>query len=75
MPDDAGIGQLWSLNLGIRKPMNDLGKAIMRDESPLSAGQRETIAAFVSALSSSTPTKRAVSKSLSEEITPDCIVF
>ena len=50
LPDDAGIGQLWSLNPGIRKPMNDLGKAIMRDESPLSAGQRETIAAFVSAL-------------------------
>ena len=50
LPDDAGIGQLWNLNPGIRKPMNDLGKAIMRDDSPLSAGQRETIAAFVSAL-------------------------
>ena len=50
LPDAAGIGELWSLNPGIRKPMNDLGKAIMRDESPLTAGQRETIAAFVSGL-------------------------
>lgn len=50
LPDHAGIGELWSLNPTIRKPMNDLGKAIMRDESPLSAGERETIAAYVSGL-------------------------
>jgi uncharacterized peroxidase-related enzyme len=50
LPENAGIGELWDLNPNIRKPMNDLGKAIMRDESPLSAGQRETIAAYVSGL-------------------------
>lgn len=50
LPDSAGIGELWSINPGIRKPMNDLGKAIMRDESPLTPCQRETIAAFVSGL-------------------------
>jgi uncharacterized peroxidase-related enzyme len=50
LPDCAGIGELWSLNPSIRKPMNDLGKAIMRDESPLTPGQRETIAAFVSGI-------------------------
>lgn len=50
LPDDAGIGQLWSLNPAIKKPMHDLGQAIMRGESPLSAAQREFIAAFVSAL-------------------------
>ena len=32
------------------KPFNDWGKAIMRGNSPLSAGQREFIAAFVSAI-------------------------
>lgn len=47
---DAGIGQLWSLNPAVRKPMNDLGQAIMRAESPLSPGDREFIAAFVSAI-------------------------
>ena len=50
LPKNAGIGNLWSLNPGIRKPMNDLAKAIMRDESPLTPGQRELIAAFVSGL-------------------------
>lgn len=50
LPDDAGIGQLWSLNPNLRKPTNDLAKVIMRDESPLTAAQREMIAAFVSAL-------------------------
>lgn len=50
LPQNAGIGELWEINPNIRKPMNDLGKSIMRDESPLSAGQRETIAAFVSGL-------------------------
>ncbi|MBM3607431.1 MAG: peroxidase-related enzyme [Alphaproteobacteria bacterium] len=50
LPASAGIGQLWSLNPSIRKPMNDLGQAIMRAESPLSPEQREFIAAFVSAL-------------------------
>ncbi len=50
LPDAAGIGELWSLNPTLKKPMHDLGQAIMRAQSPLSAGQREFIAAFVSAL-------------------------
>lgn len=47
---EAGIGELWSINPAIRKPMNELGRAIMRDESPLSPALREGIAAFVSAI-------------------------
>lgn len=50
LPESAGIGELWSLNPSIKKPMNDLGQAIMRAESPLSAAEREFIAAFVSAI-------------------------
>ena len=50
LPADAGIGQLWSMNPSLRKPTNDLGTVIMRGESPLSAAQRETIAAYVSAV-------------------------
>ena len=50
LPDNAGIGSIWKLNDNLRRPMNDLAKVIMRDESPLTAGQRETIAAFVSGL-------------------------
>lgn len=50
LPDDAGIGHLWSINPALKRPMNDLGQAIMRADSPLSAAQREFIAAFVSAL-------------------------
>ena len=46
----AGIGDLWKVNPGIAKPMQDLATAIMRGESPLSKGDRELIAAYVSAL-------------------------
>ncbi|MBX9759544.1 MAG: peroxidase-related enzyme [Beijerinckiaceae bacterium] len=46
----AGIGELWKLNPSVAKPMQDLAVAIMRGESPLSKGDRELIAAFVSAL-------------------------
>lgn len=46
----AGIGELWKLNPGLAKPMHDLGVAIMRSDSPLSKGDRELIAAYVSAL-------------------------
>lgn len=50
LPADAGIGQLWSINPDMSKPFHEWGKAIMRGNSPLSAGQREFIAAFVSAI-------------------------
>lgn len=50
LPDHAGIGELWSLNPSLKKPMNDLAQAIMRAESPLSPAEREFIAAFVSAI-------------------------
>jgi uncharacterized peroxidase-related enzyme len=50
LPDHAGIGELWSLNPSMKKPMNDLAQAIMRAESPLSPADREFIAAFVSAI-------------------------
>ncbi len=50
LPADAGIGQLWSINPDMAKPFNDWGKAIMRGNSPLTPGQREFIAAFVSAI-------------------------
>jgi uncharacterized peroxidase-related enzyme len=46
----AGIGDLWKLNPLFAKPMQDLATAIMRGESPLSKGDRELIAAYVSAL-------------------------
>ena len=46
----AGIGELWKLNPSMAKPMQDLAVAIMRGESPLSKGDRELIAAYVSAL-------------------------
>lgn len=46
----AGIGDLWKLNPSLAKPMQDLGVAIMRADSPLSKGDRELIAAYVSAL-------------------------
>lgn len=50
LPDDAGIGHLWSINPDMAKPFNDWGKAIMRGNSPVTAAQREFIAAFVSAI-------------------------
>jgi uncharacterized peroxidase-related enzyme len=50
LPRKAGIGDLWSLNPDLRQPMHELGRAIMRGESPLSPAQRETIAAYVSSL-------------------------
>ena len=46
----AGIGDLWKLNPSFAKPMQELATAIMRGESPLSKGDRELIAAYVSAL-------------------------
>ncbi|HTI86268.1 MAG TPA: peroxidase-related enzyme [Alphaproteobacteria bacterium] len=50
LPANAGIGDLYGLNADTRKSMNDLGRVIMRGESPLTSAQRETIAAYVSKL-------------------------
>lgn len=46
----AGIGELLTINPDVRKSMHELGRAIMRGESPLTPAQRETIAAYVSSL-------------------------
>lgn len=46
----ANIGDLYKLNPELRQPMSQLGRAIMRGDSPLTAGEREMIAAFVSGL-------------------------
>lgn len=50
LPANAGIGQLNQLNPGVRQPMAQLGRAIMRGESPLTPAERELIAAYVSGL-------------------------
>lgn len=50
LPANAGIGELYSLNPDARRPMHELGRVIMRGSSPLTPAQRETIAAYVSAL-------------------------
>ncbi|MGE5538549.1 MAG: carboxymuconolactone decarboxylase family protein [Gemmatimonas sp.] len=50
LPPNAGIGELFTLNPELRKAMTELGRVIMRGESPLTPAQRETIAAYVSAL-------------------------
>lgn len=50
LPANAGIGDIFKYNPDIRQAMNELGRAIMRGTSELSAGQRELIAAYVSHL-------------------------
>lgn len=50
LPDNANIGELYKLNPAMRRSMSELGRLIMRGDSALTPGQRETIAAFVSAL-------------------------
>lgn len=50
LPANAGIAELYNLNPDVRRPMHELGRAIMRGESPLTPAQRETIAAYVSSL-------------------------
>jgi uncharacterized peroxidase-related enzyme len=47
---EANVGDLYKLNPETRQPMSQLGRIIMRGESPLTSGQREMIAAFVSGL-------------------------
>jgi uncharacterized peroxidase-related enzyme len=48
LPANAGIGELYALNPETRRPMHELGRVIMRGDSPLTPAQRETIAAYVS---------------------------
>lgn len=50
LPPKAGIGELYRLNPDVRLPMAQLGRVIMRGESPLTPAERELIAAFVSGL-------------------------
>lgn len=50
LDDNANVGDLYKLNPETRQPMSQLGRVIMRGDSPLTPGQREMIAAFVSGL-------------------------
>lgn len=47
-PSTAGIGSLFSFRRETAKPMLELAQILLRGESPLSQGERELIAAFVS---------------------------
>lgn len=46
----AGIGDVLKLNPDVRRPMAEMGRAIMRGDSPLTAADREVIASYVSGL-------------------------
>lgn len=50
LPADAGVRHAMALNKRAGRALVALHTAIMRDESDLSAGERELIAAFVSGL-------------------------
>ncbi|MBK17751.1 MAG: peroxidase [Rhodospirillaceae bacterium] len=52
LPDDAGIGQLFSIKPGHKEGFSKFSEAVMRDDSVFSIGERELIAAFTSALNS-----------------------
>ena len=50
MPDDASVLQIWNAHPDIYAPMSRVTEAVMRGPSPLSPGERELIAAYVSGL-------------------------
>jgi uncharacterized peroxidase-related enzyme len=50
LDDSSGISDVFEHNLVRYGPMREFRKKILRGPSPLSAGERELIAAFVSAL-------------------------
>jgi uncharacterized peroxidase-related enzyme len=50
LPAKSNIGDLYKLNPETRQPMSQLGRVIMRGDSPLTPAERELIAAFVSGL-------------------------
>lgn len=50
MPADAGLLSVFTLHPATALPLLDYHEALLRGESPLSIGERELIAAFVSAL-------------------------
>jgi uncharacterized peroxidase-related enzyme len=50
LPEKSNIGDLYKLNPETRQSMGQLGRVIMRGESPLTPAERELIAAFVSGL-------------------------
>lgn len=50
LPATAGIGEIMRINPAVTKAMHELGQAIMRAPSPLTSGERELIAAFVSGI-------------------------
>lgn len=50
MPADAGLLSVFNLHPATALPLLDYHEALLRGASPLSVGERELIAAFVSAL-------------------------
>jgi uncharacterized peroxidase-related enzyme len=50
LSDKAGLGDTYELHPGVLRPMRELGRIIMRGDSPLTPAQREMIAAYVSKL-------------------------
>ncbi len=52
LPATANVGDVFNLNPAVREGFMDFTRAVMRGDSPLTPAQRETIAAFTSALNS-----------------------
>ncbi len=50
LPPKAKVGDVFKLKPEARRAQGELGRVIMRGESPLSPAERETIAAYVSHL-------------------------
>jgi uncharacterized peroxidase-related enzyme len=50
LPDDAGVGEVFRINPAVRDGFSAFSQALMRGESPLTEAERETIAAYTSAL-------------------------
>ena len=50
LPDDARLLHVFKAYPEVAKPLMDLHDAVMRQDSPLSPGERELIAAYVSGL-------------------------
>lgn len=50
LPPDAGVRHILQMNKPVGRALIELHEQLMRGDSPLTAGQREMIAAFVSGL-------------------------
>ncbi|MBT3791926.1 MAG: peroxidase [Rhodospirillales bacterium] len=50
LSENANVGEVFGLKPDARRAQGEMGRIIMRGDSPLSAAERETIAAYVSHL-------------------------